>query len=57
MKFLDDHYSKDLKKDDIELLLKFTYDVRNIAFLKENKGRMCCDSWGHMESETTARQN
>ena len=57
MKFLDDHQSKDLKKDDIELLLKFTYDVRNIAFLKENKGLMCCDSWGHMESETTERQN
>ena len=37
MKFLNDHYSKYLKKDDIELLLRFTYDVRNIAFLKEIK--------------------
>ena len=53
MKFLDDHYPKYLKKDDIELLLRFTYDVRNIVFLKENKGMACCDSWGHKESDTT----
>ena len=53
MKFLDDHYPKYLKKDDIELLLRFTYDVRNIVFLKEKKGMACCDSWGHKESDTT----
>ena len=57
MKFLNDHYSKYLKKDDIELLLRFTYDVRNTAFLNENKGLACCDSWGHKESDTTERLN
>ena len=57
MKFLNDHYSKYLKKDDIEPLLRFTYDVRNTAFLNENKGLACCDSWGHKESDTTERLN
>ena len=37
MKFLDDHYSKYLKKDDVDLLLRFIHGLGDNVFLKENK--------------------
>lgn len=37
MKFLDDHYSKYLKMDGTELLLRFIYGLGDHVFLKENK--------------------